>query len=208
MDSRKTRELRAQSISLLGDPLRLENGNSRQSHSSGGALKNALTLAAVALFLVAQPCPLVQFASAQTPAKAKAALSGSFSKAAIKVLVIIDNYNGQEDSRHRMDSALEDAEVEAQTDAENAQMTALKNMALNDQAAIDLDLQVQAEIDDTAAKVRAAGATAPATKMPSMWEARRGHDCVTAWKATLRALKTSIPEVCMLAIKAPPPKPS
>ena len=170
-------------------------------------MKNALKLTAVALFLVTQPCPIRQLANAQTPAKAKAVLSGSFSKAAVKVLVVIDNYNGQEDSRHRMDSALEDAEAEAQTDAENAQMTALRNMALNDQAAIELDLRVQAELDDTASKMSAAGAPAPATKMPSMWEARRGHDCVTAWKATLRTLKTSIPDVCMLAVKASPAKP-
>src|ERR1039458_10136946 len=103
-----------------------------------------------------------------------------------------------------MDSALEDAEAEAQTDAENSQVTALKYMVLNDEASVDLELRVQAAQQESDARARELGiAPSPATRVASLWEARHGHDCIIAWKAALHALKASIPDVCLLAVKAP-----
>jgi hypothetical protein len=148
------------------------------------------------------PATVLHIADARKWSNAR--VSAAFSKAAVKALIVIDDYDGGENSRGRMKSALEDAEAEAQTGAEEAELTALKNMALNHETAVDCDLRAQIAADRFNSDMRALGEAGTMRTLPvSLGETIGNHECVGWWKTILRTGRAAVPEGCEPAVQSP-----
>ena len=136
--------------------------------------KNSLTIAAVALFLIAHLWSLRQLAIARTPAKA--VVSAVFSKAAIKALLTI----GRNSNKQLVDAAMVDLEAMGSSRAEHS---------------VTHEIEVFQAVYD----IREAGRQSD-LEAGLYSEANQAHDkdhtCVVAWLPKLRALSAEIPKQC------------
>jgi hypothetical protein len=124
-------------------------------------------------------------------------VSVAFSKAAMKTVGAIEHYDGQLESRHRIDAALEDVEIEASTKAENNEVTALKNMALNLEAAVDIDLRTFTAIEEWKSRLQEYGIDDPLKWTPMVTAKLAGDGyCFPSWKDALKTRKASLPNQC------------
>jgi ribosomal protein S8 len=162
-------------------------------------------IAAMRVVDMAWKVPVTDQQIANALKQSRATVSVPFSKAAMKALAAIEHYDGQIESHHRIDAALEDVEIEASTKAENNEVTALKNTALNLETAIDIDINVLVAYKEIHSSIAALGGTPP----PTNWTreltreittgAMTKENCFLSWKDALKTRKASLPSSCRIA---------